>query len=281
MKKDFKTIVLIGDNSDRRLAIKEMKARLMSIGCENKVVFLDQDVVNDIHQHDAVFYLRVATVRGRDREILNAWIGHRHLRIIPALAGNRQRDGLLWKHVCRMLGIPKPLEVERKFLVEGLESPLSVHHNTVRIIQEYLKPEADGSVARIRKVVYDPNSFSGQMMFKTIKRKISNMTREEIECEIDKHSYKLLHREVDPNTEAIIKNRTYFIYKDQYFELDEFVLPYDNLTLLEIELLEENDKVVLPPFVKIIKEVTGDSRYSNSHLARLSLGKHSHLTSYP
>ncbi|KKU51958.1 MAG: hypothetical protein UX72_C0011G0002 [Parcubacteria group bacterium GW2011_GWA2_47_10] len=40
------------------------------------------------------------------------------------------------------------------------------------------------------------------------------------------------------------------------------------VAVLEIELTEENDRVFIPPFIEVIKEVTGDSRYSMKSLAK-------------
>lgn len=40
------------------------------------------------------------------------------------------------------------------------------------------------------------------------------------------------------------------------------------LCLLEIELLDENDRVELPPFLNVVKEVTVDPEYSNSAIAK-------------
>lgn len=63
---------------------------------------------------------------------------------------------------------------------------------------------------------------------------------------------------------------TDFLYHNQYFELDIFVEPewLKGLTLLEIELTEENDKVDIPPWLGKITEVTADPIYKNYHLAK-------------
>jgi CYTH domain-containing protein len=37
--------------------------------------------------------------------------------------------------------------------------------------------------------------------------------------------------------------------------------------MLEIELDKEDQLFALPPFVNIVREVTGDERYSNSNIA--------------
>ena len=71
--------------------------------------------------------------------------------------------------------------------------------------------------------------------------------------------------------------RSYFVHQNQYFErdvfdghhkgLDVFKDHYEDRALLEIELMEEDDEVIIPPFVQVIKEVTDDPAFSNRSLA--------------
>lgn len=55
------------------------------------------------------------------------------------------------------------------------------------------------------------------------------------------------------------------------WELDRFEGPLAGLTLLEIELEQEDDPVPAPPArIRICSEVTGDKRFTSSHLAILN-----------
>ena len=56
------------------------------------------------------------------------------------------------------------------------------------------------------------------------------------------------------------------MYKGQFFELDIYDFWTDRATL-EIELSSEEEKVELPSFIEVIKEVTDDDRYSNRSLS--------------
>lgn len=213
-----------------------------------------------------------AGARERNQKTLDAWIGHRHLRIIPAFEDEKKKLDLLWRHICRVLDIPAPLEVERKFLVDTSRYMIPGKNTTVNIVQKYLKRGQEDQSLRIREIS-DLNFPSTSMMFQTTKKRISARSKNEVETELNHFDYMRLRNESSHDSKAIKKIRTYFVYEDQYFELDEFSTPYQNLILLEIELLEEDDKVTLPPFIKVIKEVTDDPRYSNSHIAKMSLGK--------
>ena len=207
--------------------------------------------------------------RKRDLSTVESWVGHRHHRIIPAMIDFDKKLQLLKRHVLQILGEPEPLEIERKFLVEYCDpSKFSVPAETFQISQTYLKPNREGVCPRIRSV----HQGSSAMFFETKKTFISAKKCREEERELSLDEYLDLLYDNDPKLCTIEKRRTYFIYNKQCFELDLFEQPYNNLALMEVELLSENDPIDLPPFIKIIREVTDDMRYKNGALAGLSLG---------
>ena len=57
------------------------------------------------------------------------------------------------------------------------------------------------------------------------------------------------------------------MYEGTYFEIDIFPFWRDK-AFLEVELKSENEGFVLPPFIKVIKDVTEDEEYTNHALAR-------------
>ncbi|MGN1133425.1 MAG: hypothetical protein ACI4RN_03110, partial [Oscillospiraceae bacterium] len=65
----------------------------------------------------------------------------------------------------------------------------------------------------------------------------------------------------------IEKERYCFTYKNQLFELDVYSFS-DELATLEIELNNINNKVELPEFLTILRDVTNDNRYSNAYLSK-------------
>lgn len=245
---------------------------LQSSACFSDELYLSIRANNRARTEDS------AEARFKDGKTCEANLGHHHLRIIPAMEDRDKKFDLLWRHVQRVLGIPKSLEIERKFLVEGLTDPLPIPHVTLNVSQTYLEKLPDGTRPRIRMVSESgfPSPF---VMYRTVKKRIGNsaMSKEETEEEIDSLTYSRLFANADPTRKTVIKSRTYFVYSDQCFELDDFRIPYDNLHELEIELLSESDPVDLPPFFRIIKEVTGDPNYSNNNIAKLSLGRDRHL----
>ena len=198
-----------------------------------------------------------------DDKTLNSWIGHQHLRIVDNSTGFEKKMKRLLGMVSKILEIPVSLEIERKFLLEGKPDLNSKHFKNSRkvlIEQMYLK-SPDKNQVRIRKRSQD--NFS--TYYKTRKANINSRVRNETEELISELEYARLKKFKDSGTRVIKKERHCFVYKHQYFELDVFLEPKNvkGLCLLEIELTEENDRVELPPFLKIKKEVTEDPNYTN------------------
>jgi CYTH domain-containing protein len=65
------------------------------------------------------------------------------------------------------------------------------------------------------------------------------------------------------------KLRQCFIYEQQYFMVESFCNVDGAPSLLRIETTKEGKDVKIPPFVKVLKDVTEDSQYASSTMARL------------
>ena len=66
---------------------------------------------------------------------------------------------------------------------------------------------------------------------------------------------------------TINKVRHTFIYEGLKYEIDVFPF-WNDRAFMECEVNSEDAKIPVPPCVKVIKEVTDDSRYTNSNLAQ-------------
>ena len=153
-------------------------------------------------------------------------------------------------------------EIERKFLIrmpdiEYLAGIAEISH----IEQTYLKTD-EGS-ERVRKRGRD-----GEYTYThTVKKRISDMRRIEQEREIEVSEYAQLLCLADPDMNVIYKDRYCVNYMEQVLEIDIFPF-YSDRAFLEIELSDEGQKIHIPPWLELIKEVTGDKRYTNAALAR-------------
>lgn len=165
------------------------------------------------------------------------------------------------------------LEIERKFLVQppkswsALEELFDGLIDVKRISQNYLKAEPGEEAARIRKTVEGLTGDTNTVYHYNHKDFVEAGVHEETEYEISKDKFETLLKKNHPDKSSLEKTRFVFDYNDQTFELDVFKGGLKGLAILEIELKNKKDKVELPPFLNIIKEVTQDERYTNYSLA--------------
>lgn len=166
------------------------------------------------------------------------------------------------------------LEIERKFLVKfptswsALSEMFDGLVDVKRISQTYLEPEDDDEQsARVRKTVAGLTGDTETVYHYNQKKPVESGVHKETEKEITKAQYqKYLKKPLSDKVE-IQKTRFVFDFNDQIFELDVFKGPLRGLAILEIELKDKDDTVELPPFLKVIKEVTKDKKFNNFSLA--------------
>ena len=101
----------------------------------------------------------------------------------------------------------------------------------------------------------------------TVKRRLSDLSRIEIEEEIGEERFRELSERADPARSPIRKKRYLYEYDGQLFEIDVFPF-WDDRAVMELELENEEQEIRLPPAIEIVREVTSDGRYTNSALAR-------------
>ena len=202
--------------------------------------------------------------RDLDEAVLSLWVGTQHLRVIDNSTDLKGKLERLLKETLAVLGIPKPLEIERKFLISYPDITLLNNMKTCRKIsieQAYLETPCEGRF-RVRRRA----DGSDIKYIKTIKHKISDIKRVEIETDIsEKEYYSYLAK--DEYTDGIIaKDRYCFVWNAQYFELDVYPFWADKATM-EIELLSEEQSYVLPDFINLIRDVSLEKEYRNKYLA--------------
>ena len=159
----------------------------------------------------------------------------------------------------------KHCEIERKYLIrypdiKTLQAQKGVEQ--WEIVQIYLTVSGPGETRRIRQVVSD-----GEIKYyKTFKRRLSDMSNEEDEGEIDQMEYIRLSQEQQPGCKPVGKTRYRIPYQGHVLEFDIYPFWTDR-AILEIELEHENEGAALPDYVRIIRDVSADYRYKNRQLA--------------
>lgn len=246
---------------------------------------MNEDVIRN--SYDAVFHLVTAAdgaekyygkktnnfrredsiekAREVDLNVMAVWTGTPHLRIIDNSTDFQTKLKRLLKEVVAFLGIPKPLEIERKFLIEYPDIEFLNSIKTCRRIpmtQAYLTTPEEGNF-RIRKRGEGDKS----VYIKTVKIKISDVKRIEIENYITKEQYEAYLAQKQYLTGIISKDRYCIVDNNTYYELDVYPFWSDRATI-EIELLSEDQPYQLPKFVKLIREVSFEPNYRNLALAQ-------------
>lgn len=171
------------------------------------------------------------------------------------------------------------LESERKYLIKFPTSWSALAElfdgivDVKRISQTYLTPEPGEQAARVRKTVEGLTGDTNTVYHYNQKKPVETGVHEETERKISEKKYEDYLKQANPEKCAVQKTRFVFEWHDQVFELDLFKGHLKGLAILEIELKDIDDTVELPPFLKVIKEVTKDKRFTNFSLADKKLKK--------
>ena len=256
-----KQYVLVCENENDYF---EITNRIKETGYKDKTVEIICNPPCSINKYEGVIGV-YDKMPHNNCKILNNWVGHSHLRTVWG-ENKETKKKMLYEVLCHMLGIPAPVEIERKFLIKMPDiKKLSDMENCkgVEISQVYL--DIPDKNVRIRQ--------RNGIFIKTEKSKITDITRYESECEITKNEYNELLKYRHPLLETVTKTRYCLLWMGKYYEIDIFPF-WNEYAYLEIELMSEDEKFIIPDFIEIVKEVTFDKKYTNKSIAQyLSQGK--------
>jgi len=203
--------------------------------------------------------LRIA--RELDKKVIKAWTGHPHLRVINNHDDFEKKLNRVIKEIANVVGLPQPVQEERIFRVELTDEIPECSESM--ITQTYLVAEP-GCEVRLRR-----REWSGGKVVNVhrSKKRISESEVIETERQVDNNLYEQMLQQADPYRQTIHKLRRCFIWKGQFFEIDTYLEPVDNLVILETKGVAAQEEIHFPPFVKVLEEVTGNKRYYNYNIA--------------
>ena len=203
--------------------------------------------------------LRIA--RELDKKVIKAWTGHPHLRVINNHDDFERKMQRVLREISNVLGLPQPVTEERKYLVEVTgQLPETIDSD---ILQTYLVGEP-GAEIRLRRRSWP----SGKVVnVHNTKKRTAPGEQIETERQVENALYESLLQQADPYRQPVSKLRQSFIWKGQYFELDTYRGPLQGLVILETKGIADAEDVNFPPFIRVIKEITGNNEYYNYNLA--------------
>lgn len=200
--------------------------------------------------------------RELDQRIVRAWEGHHDLTIV----GNESHSfedklEMAVGAIAHRIGLPTPLNIEQKYLVDSTDMILPKTAIVAYIRQFYLKDDL-----YVREMRF---SHGTTLYFKTIKSCTASQRRfkseQIISCEEFTETLLMNASRVIPSLE---KERFFFAQNGQYYRLDRFLSMKEPLAILEVQPSSVQKKIILPPFLKITREVTNDPMYYNYFIAQ-------------
>ena len=155
-------------------------------------------------------------------------------------------------------------EIERKFLIVFPDTDLleKIAESKSAISQTYLKTD-DGFTSRVRK-----RTSNGETRYIfTEKKRVTDIKCIENERELSKDEYVELLRRSDPERKTIEKTRYCVPYGGRVVEVDIYPF-WSDRAIAEVEMEDENETVLLPDFIKVIRDVTAEKAYKNYAIAK-------------
>ena len=207
-------------------------------------------------ENNAARYETVEQAREMDDRIIASWTGHPHLRVIDNSTDFDEKLKKLVNAIADLLGEEK-VEMKRKFLIEFPDIRELENNPFVRkvdIIQTYLKAP-EGIEHRIRQSgEHDYYTF-----YETIRRTV-DYQKLRLERRLTEERYMEMLAQADESFAPLHKTRYYFTYDRQYLMIDIYPFTKEQAVLEAIVPSEEED-VRIPPFVKVIREVTNEPSF--------------------
>ena len=195
-----------------------------------------------------------------DKKVIQAWSEHPHLRVINNHEDFETKLERVLQEISDVLEIPRQAVEERKYIIRLKDNiPEAI---VSEITQTYLTSEPYSEVRLRRRIL---NGLSVNVH--TTKKILLNNEQVETERQIDNNLYESLLQQADPYRQPIHKMRETFIWKGQFFELDTFIDPYKGLQILETKGILKHEDIIFPPFIEIIEDITGITKYYNYNLA--------------
>lgn len=217
----------------------------------------------------------VDLARELDYKSAAAWIGHPYFDVIDNSSDFENKVNRMIECVCQKLGIDtgdRLLTTSKKvkFLVSELPPNTAFPaFQDFDVVHHYLQSAGPRVQARLRK-----RGQNGHFSYiHTIRRPHLHGQSIEVKTQLTHRDYLNMLTQRDDAHFTIYKKRRCFLVNNQYFQMDIYKEPghprCKGLILLETYTSLSSDKLkgILPKFLNIVKEVTGQPDYSMFNLS--------------
>ena len=158
----------------------------------------------------------------------------------------------------------KQIETERKYLIKMPDLSYLrgiLGYTESDITQIYLNSEP-GKTHRVRKREYSDKT----VYIENRKTRLTRVSVIEEEREITAPEFESLSLKIANGSHPVLKKRLTLPYNGYTLEVDIYP-QWKSTAVLEVELESEDASPEFPPEIEIIKEVTGEKRYSNHSMS--------------
>ncbi|KAF4529299.1 hypothetical protein B566_EDAN011393 [Ephemera danica] len=218
----------------------------------------------------------VELARELDDNAAAAWIGHPYFDVIDNSTDFESKICRMIECVCQKLSIDTGDRLlinsrKRKFLVRSPLPPDEVFPSfqDFDVVHHYLQTSTPHMQARLRK-----RGQNGHWSYiHTIRRPMVRGQVIEVKTQLTHRDYQNLQAQVDESHFTIHKLRRCFLVNSQYFQLDVYREPCHQRCkgLIFLETYTALDDVgirkVLPSFLDVVEEVTGNPNFSMFNLS--------------
>lgn len=218
------------------------------------------------YSNNSARYESIEDARRMDDLALDAYKEHPNRVVIGNETDFEVKMRKAIQAVFEYLGDEKPVEKFYKYLVEVDEDML----NKIKVeqaysnfhIEQYYLTSTNGIERRIRRRIRNGNELFSYSEAKYLS------TNERIKSDkvLSSRQYYDYKAETDPNLKPINKERHSFINDNMFYKLDIF--DFDQSKGLLSAQVGEGENIVLPPYIKVIKDVTNEVAYKNYYLAQ-------------
>lgn len=227
-------------------------------------------------ENNAARHETLEEARALDSAILSSWLGHPKIRIVDNSTDFQNKLARVLDITCQFVGAPKPINSQRKFVVEEIDEEKlhkllpGLQIETFDLEQTYLqKPhDAKGYTYLRRRGQSGIYTYTLSAVARpNVKTKKDDEKHNIHERSIGGREFLALQRQSDPERITVKKKVHCFLYDNVYYELHQFIEPNIGLTILNTEI-EPNQKPNLPSFLKVVSEVTGKKQFSSYYIAK-------------
>ncbi len=200
----------------------------------------------------------VEQAKQMDKKSLKAWTGHNNLVIIDNRTDFEDKMKNLLDSIHNLLGNPFPLKRQKIYAID-INNSLIPDCDEIKLEYFYLE-NCDKYERRLKKRTQNNQT----TYYLTVQSRNKGLSKIVTDKKITAKEFERLLS--SQNVKATLKKSRYcFSQNKQYFKLD--ILSESNIGLLQVDVTQDNSKIILPKELKVLEEVTDDINYQSYNIA--------------